>query len=168
VKKTIIQSITITSISIILGLSRFLFMDKDFKLVKEARILTRVVTENTNDSSTCELPDIMSEPMVIDLDYALCLYNIGRTVFIDARDHEDFSISHIKNSINIPFDYSDDYIYQIDSIDKKTILLTYCSGGECDLSINLADQLFFEEGFFTVLVFEGGFPAWEEKELPIE
>ena len=104
---------------------------------------------------------------MIDADFAYCLFKNGQVIFIDARDTVDYNYQHITGSINIPYDLSEDYIDQIEQIDKEMILITYCSGGECDLSIDLADQLFFEYGFFNVLVFEGGFPIWKERGFPI-
>ena len=73
-------------------------------------------------------------------------------IFIDARDEEDYKLGHIQNAINIPFDYYEDFEYQLDDVDLEKILIIYCSGGECSLSIDLADYLIQERGFFNVLI----------------
>ena len=48
-------------------------------------------------------------------------------------------------------------------------VVTYCSGGECDLSMDLANELMGEDwGFSRVFVFDGGLPQWIEAGYPIE
>jgi len=166
VKKITIQIIGIAVISIFFGIFRYFLLDEPFKLIKEKRILSSLTNEDSIHSENCILPELFSEPLMIDAGFAHCLFKNGQVIFIDARDTVDYNYQHILGSINIPYDYSEDYIDQIEQIDKETILVTYCSGGECDLSIDLADQLFFEYGFFNVLVFEGGFPIWKERGFP--
>ena len=46
--------------------------------------------------------------------------------------------------------------------------MIYCSGGECSLSIDLAEYLFDEIGIDKVYIYEEGFPNWKEKGHPIE
>ena len=47
--------------------------------------------------------------------------------------------------------------------------MTYCSGGECDLSMDLANELMGEDwGFSRVFVFDGGLPQWIEAGYPVE
>ena len=166
-QKIIIQIIGITSISIILGFGRYFVLDEHYNLVKEKRILNSLESGNSDSLTDCSIPEQLSEPMFIDAEFAFCLYEAGNVIFVDARDPEEFEQLHIKNSINIPYDYFEDFMHQIDSINKEIILVTYCSGGDCSLSIDLADHLFFEADFYKVLVFEGGFPLWQGKGFPI-
>ena len=49
----------------------------------------------------------------------------------------------------------------------QDLYIIYCSGGECSLSLDLADILFFDNGFENVFVFEGGLPEWEEAGYPL-
>lgn len=165
-KKITIQIIGITLLSICFGIFRYFLTDESFKLIKEKRILNSLTNEDSFNSENCDLPELFSEPMMINADFAYCLFKNGQVIFIDARDTLDYNYQHIKGSINIPYDFFEDYIYQLQEMDKETILVTYCSGGECDLSIDLADQLFFVNGFFNVLVFEEGFPIWKERGFP--
>ena len=92
--------------------------------------------------------------------------SIDSAIFIDARDPEDYNIAHIKNSINIPYDYFEDYEDLINSLDESAVYIIYCSGGECSLSLDLADYLYNEKLFDQVLVFEGGWPEWREAGYP--
>ena len=143
----------------ILGLIRFtLLNDPEFTLIKKERII--------NEITTFSVPEDMTEPMAIDLEFAKYLSDEKSAVFIDARDPEDFDGGHIQNSINIPFDYYEDYEDVIDSLDTATVYVIYCSGDECSLSMDLADYFFNELVFEKVLIFEGGWPQWRDAGYP--
>ena len=45
-------------------------------------------------------------------------------------------------------------------------IVVYCSGGDCELSMNLA-KLMLENGKRKVLVYEGGFPEWQGAGMPV-
>ena len=47
-----------------------------------------------------------------------------------------------------------------------TRLVVYCSGYGCPDSFDLAMRL-LAAGYRDVLVFEGGFPAWQDAGLPV-
>ena len=47
-------------------------------------------------------------------------------------------------------------------------LIIYCSGGDCDLSEELGNHLFEYLSYTNILLYEGGFPEWEEKGYPVE
>ena len=53
-------------------------------------------------------------------------------------------------------------------VDFETPIVTYCSGGDCTLSLDLGDFLFYKLGYENVFIFEGGYPHWIEKNLPIK
>jgi len=46
-------------------------------------------------------------------------------VIIDVRTKEEYDISHIKDSINIPYDRIDESL----EIDKETVIFVYCKSG---------------------------------------
>ena len=48
------------------------------------------------------------------------------------------------------------------------VFIIYCSGGECSLSLDLADVFFSDKAFENVFVFEGGLPAWQDAGYPTE
>lgn len=162
------QILIIFTISTLLGFSRYAFLDEKFPLIKEKRILNEINVSSDSTESDCNIPDTLSEPVFISLEFAKCLFDNGSALFIDSRDPEEFLISHISTAINIPYDYYEDYEFQLDDIDFEKPLIIYCSGGECSLSIDLADYLFFDLGYFNVLVFEGGMPEWESAEYQLQ
>ena len=153
------QIIVIFFIALFLGLARFAFMhDPEFTLIKKARVIKEI--------TTFSVPENMTEPMSINLEFAKHLFDAKSAVFIDARDPEDYDGGHIQSSINIPFDYYEDYEEVIDSLNIAAIYVIYCSGDECSLSMDLADYLFNEILFEKVLIFEGGWPQWRDAEYP--
>ena len=153
------QILFILFLSITFGIFRFLLLeDLEFSLIKKERIIEKI------DSFT--IPEHISSPMVVDLAFSKHYFNSGTAIFIDARDPEDFENGHIKNSINIPYDYYEDYEEIIDDLDDSIVYIIYCNGEECSLSIDLADYLFSEKLFEKVLVFEGGWPEWKEAGYP--
>ena len=104
--------------------------------------------------------------MIVNLEFSKHYFDTGSAIFIDARDPEDYKSGHIQEAINIPFDYYEDYEDLIDGLDETAIYIIYCSGSECSLSIELADYLYNEKLFEKILVFEGGWPEWQNIEYP--
>lgn len=107
----------------------------------------------------------LTNPLAIKIDKAYQLYNQGAK-FIDARMPEEYAEGHIKGAINIPFDGDDSYRNILNSYSKDEILVTYCSGTECELSILLGNEL-FDKGFKKVHIFFGGWNDWVGRGYPI-
>jgi rhodanese-related sulfurtransferase len=115
---------------------------------------------------TTEKEDVQKEPLSINLKQAYILYK-RNTLFIDAREPEDYRIGHIKNAINIPADHFDDYEFKLDKIDKDQPIVTYCAGSDCDLSIVLGNIL-SDMGYKKIYVFFGGWNNWIDANYPVE
>ena len=99
----------------------------------------------------------------ITLDQALELYQKG-TVFVDAREPEYYQEGHIKGAWNIPFFL--ELVFKLDSLQGKDApMVIYCSGEECGSSEDLAYEL-QAEGFSNLLVFKGGWTAWNTNGYP--
>ena len=153
------QIIFIFLLAIILGLIRFSFLDDpEFTLIKKERIVETI--------SSFSVPENMTSPMAINIEFAQNLFNEKSAIFIDARDSEDYNSGHIENAINIPFDYYEDYEDVINGLDDTAPHVIYCSGEECSLSMDLADYFFNELAFENILIFEGGWPQWRDADLP--
>ena len=109
----------------------------------------------------------VAEPrlLAITLDQALELYQKG-TVFVDAREPEYYQEGHIKGAWIIHFFL--DLVFTLVSLQVKDApILIYCSGDECGSSEDLAYEL-QAEGFSNLLVFKGGWTAWNTSGHPIE
>ncbi|BDQ02127.1 rhodanese-like domain-containing protein [Ignavibacterium sp.] len=124
-----------------------------------------VKTEVIDQKEIQSLPTEFTKPLAIKIDKAYQLYKQG-VKFIDARMSEEYNEGHITGAINIPFDGDESYRDILKTISKDEILVTYCSGTECDLSILLGDEL-FEKGYKKVYIFFGGWNDWLEKGYPI-
>ena len=123
------QTLFIFSLATLLGLVRFsLLDDPEFTLIKKERIVETI--------SSFSVPENMTSPMAISIEFAQYLFKEKSAVFIDARDSEDYNSGHIENAINIPFDYYEDYEDVINELDDSTPHVIYCSGEECSLSMD--------------------------------
>ncbi len=113
------------------------------------------------------------DPPFIAIDVAQMEHSLGKTIFIDARDPEEFVCATIPGSLNMPFEYlpEGDLKPYLDSVlggaEKDLPLIVFCSGEECDLSLHLARNL-QDEGYTGVMIFFGGATEWEKFELEIE
>ena len=107
---------------------------------------------------------LLFQPVMIDLAIAKAFYDRG-VLFIDARDDKEFRAGHIAGSKLAPANPGE--ILRWATEDDPVV--TYCSGGECDLSMNLANELMGEDwGFARVFVVDGGLPQGIEAGYPVE
>ncbi len=153
------QIIFILSLATFLGILRSFFMDDpEFTLIKQERVIEQV--------NSFKVPDDITGPMMVNLEFSKYHFDAGSAVFIDARDPEDYESGHIQNAINIPYDYYEDYEDVINGLDDAGIYIVYCNGEECSLSIDLADYLYTEKLIDKLLIFEGGWPQWRDAGYP--
>ena len=140
---------------------------------KDTLIVDSTLLENKNskdtvviDSKTEMIPKVetFNQPKAIKLDFAYKLFK-QKIIFIDARSPEEFAEGHIKDAINIPFYGSENYSKTINSLNKNNIIVTYCSGADCDIA-ELSGEELFEMGFKRVYVFIGGYDEWTKSNYP--
>ena len=153
------EILIIVSLGISLGFVRNYFLSEPLTLYKHKKVL--------NSIAGTSIPNILDEPMSIDIDLAYHLFS-NQSLFIDARDSGDYDEEHILNSINIPYEEFEMFEDVILDLDPKQPVIIYCSGGECELSMHLGDVLYDEFEFEKVLIFEAGYPAWKEMSYPVE
>ena len=154
-KSKIYNIASIFFICLILGLGRALLI-QDINIIKESP--KKVET----------IPDRITEPVLVDIEISKKLFKEG-ALFIDARDKEKYLEGHIKGSINIPWESSnnDKINDKFSDIKYDQDIAIYCSGGDCTLSIDLGEYIFNELSYERVFIFEGGYPSWVESNLPI-
>ena len=101
----------------------------------------------------------------ITTDQALLLYNEG-ILFVDARDVEEYEEGHIPGALS-----SEDFMeltFQIEEVQSKLApIVTYCGGGECAKSEDLAYDL-QATGYNQIYIYLGGWMEWENKGFEIE
>lgn len=106
------------------------------------------------------------EPTQIDLKEAFSLFSSG-AVFLDAREPDEYYLGHIYGSKNLPYEELDKYSSILDSLPKDIVVVTYCDGQGCDLSIHLAQEL-LKRGFRKVYAFYAGWNAWTNVDYPVD
>lgn len=84
-------------------------------------------------------------------------------VIIDARSPEDYAKGKIGDAINI-FHYGDEakYFEQVYTLPRDKKFLIYCTGGDCDLSHHLAEDM-KTAGFENMFIYVGGWEEWIKK-----
>jgi len=123
---------------------------------------------SVSGSDTIVIPPSAEEgdPAFISLDEAATKFQSRNTLFIDAREPEDYEFGHIKGAINLPYDYLEDYWDDIiKDISPDREIVVYCSGSECESSLFLGREL-SETGYNHVYIFYGGWREWERSGLP--
>lgn len=96
------------------------------------------------------------------------IYDSGEAIFVDARPEDMYYEGHIKGAVSLPVHMFDERVDAFIADNPETALIvTYCSGRECDDSHALA-QLLNEFGYFHVKVFVDGYPEWEKAGFPVE
>jgi len=96
------------------------------------------------------------------------IYESGKALFLDARSRDLYKDGHIKGAISLPVGQSEQLIDSFrETYPTSQLIITYCTGRECDDSHELAHHL-FDAGYTNVSVFIDGYPAWEEEGYPIE
>jgi len=121
-------------------------------------------------SDTIVVPPSAEEddPPFISLDEAATKFQLKSVLFIDAREPEDYELGRIRGSINLPYDYLEDYWDKIaPSLSKEKGFVIYCSGSECESSLFLGREMAYE-GFKNIYIFYGGWREWKKAGLPIE
>ena len=91
------------------------------------------------------------------------MYDRG-ILFIDARDEEEFAEGHIKGATVA---LSTPELVQL-TPDRSAPIVTYCGGGECDVSMELATLLMNDWDYERIFVFKGGWPEWKAAGYPAE
>lgn len=83
-------------------------------------------------------------------------------LFVDAREPEEYSVSHIKDAISVGYDKLD--LSPLDTVDKKTRIIVYCSVGFRSEKVSEKLQ---EKGFENVSNLYGGIFEWKNRGLPV-
>lgn len=130
-----------------------------------------VVDAFSGKVATAAVPEqgstVQSLPVPIDLATVEALLEQG-AVLVDARAREIFDEGHIAGALSLPLGEVDDLLADFAAqVPTATPVIAYCSGFGCPDSFDLG-MLLLEQGYGEVLVFEGGYPQWQDAGLPVE
>ena len=153
------QVISIIIVSFIFGVGYNAVRTENLSLLYQKPVERTVEEVDSLLSETT----ILSAPEYINLESAKEMYD-REIIFIDARDEEEFAEGHIKGAILAP---STPELVQL-TPDRSTPIVTYCGGGECDVSMELAVELMDSWDYERIFVYKGGWPEWKAAEYPVE
>ena len=98
---------------------------------------------------------------VVDLNEAARLVEAGVHLIFDARPAADFESGHIPNAISMPEEDREIALEPfMGLLTPEQPILVYCTGLECEESLLLA-QMFQSIGATNVVLFAGGYDAWQ-------
>ncbi len=102
-----------------------------------------------------------------DWPQALALWHEKGVLFCDARDKMEYDQAHIPGAIPLPLDRFEEYYHIYHArIRKARRIVTYCHGAGCQLSNKVA-QLLWKKGYRNVGSFFGGWPQWQQHNMPV-
>jgi len=128
---------------------------------------TRVETPPPAANAFSDIPE-SEDPIKVNLAQTKRFFDRGGVVILDARDPEEYAEGHISGALSAPTDSKMGDIEWLQKMAKDPRpIICYCSGGDCELSIELATEL-TRTGHRRVLVFEDGFPAWQSAGYPVQ
>lgn len=87
---------------------------------------------------------------------------VGRAIFMDAREQAEYQVSHLKNARYVGYDAFD--INSLLGIDKTQPIIVYCTVGKRSENISKKLQ---QAGFTKVHNLYGGILEWVNQGLPV-
>ena len=114
-----------------------------------------------------------NDPPFIDINVAQMEHTTTKTLFVDARNKDEFECGTIPGAVNLAFealpagDSLAPYVDSVLHVAKDYPIITFCSGEECDLSLHLGRNL-KRLGYTNLAIFFGGAREWEKFGLEME
>ncbi len=115
---------------------------------------------------------------MITVEQALHIYNLPYSdeptpptvIFVDAREHEHYLKARVPGAYHLtPQSFVNNTLPQdMEFWPKDSIIVVYCSGGDCDASHLVRTRLMHERLFERVYIMEAGLPGWIDAQLPTE
>jgi rhodanese-related sulfurtransferase len=121
----------------------------------------------SSDTSRHSTASNSHRPIFIDAEEAVRIFQQGNALFIDARHEDEFNEGRIKGAISLPLRTLETNPAFVQGFAKDTLIVTYCRGEQCALSIDLGERL-ASMGFTNVKVFFSGWLEWQKRNLPVE
>lgn len=119
-------------------------------------------------SSAADLPVVpdVPGPVQLELPSFKKLYDANAALVVDAREADAYQEGHIAGAVSLPYNDAlaePERAKNLDSGGRPIVI--YCSGITCEVSLDLAGVL-VKAGKRRVLVFKGGYPAWQTAGYP--
>ncbi len=88
----------------------------------------------------------------------------GSLIILDAREPEEFAVSHIKSAINVGYNHFNSEEKQFQNLSKNKPIVVYCSVGI--RSEKIGEKL-KKAGFTNIKNLYGGIFEWKNKGFPV-
>lgn len=152
-----------------------LVMDESIYSIEESDKRLQEFLNNPTDTAQKQTSNLVQNPNLtadgfvkpqnIKLDFAKVLHE-RNALFIDGRAEDEFNAGHIPGAINISYvDFTilpdEEKNAIMAKYNKDGIIVVYCGGGDCEMSIDLAYDI-AKLGFTSVNIFLGGWKEWTE------
>ncbi|KAA1244104.1 rhodanese-like domain-containing protein [Aquimarina sp. RZ0] len=111
-----------------------------------------------------ELLDTYNDESIPYISVKELIDNIDKVILLDAREKEEFQVSHLKNAIYIGYNNFSTKLLRKQKLPTDTPIVVYCSLGirSEDIAKNLK-----KEGYQNVRNLYGGIFEWRNKDQPI-
>lgn len=135
---------------------------------------TQTPTDPALDSGPAILRGLES---LITVEQAVEIYNLPYVdpqaplvFFLDARERDEYEKGHILDAYHVtPQSFFNDTLpEEMDQWPRDSIIVVYCSGGDCDASHLVETRLRLEKQFTRVYVMGDGYPGWTRLNLPTD
>lgn len=104
----------------------------------------------------------------ISLEDAVRRHTEKSAIFADARSTADYAAGHIQRALSLPDQEFDSWVEEfIAATELETVIITYCEGTQCLLSISLAEKL-IDLGYVNTRILVDGWGRWKANRLPVE
>ncbi|GMV38355.1 MAG: hypothetical protein AMXMBFR64_00710 [Myxococcales bacterium] len=133
-----------------------------------ARLREETPQAPTSDADVApERPRVVIPKRVSFIDLRSQLYAQPGVSIIDARDRSSYEGGHIPGSLHLDLDDLERDPNAggpvLAQVPRTDVVVVYCSGGDCDISMRLARKL-IARGYDKVLVYEGGWTEWLQED----
>ncbi len=106
--------------------------------------------------------------VLVNLDEAATMQAAGTHLLLDARSAADYEAGHLPGAFSVPYTTVEEDLMRVAAfLSPSQPILAYCYGENCDESFLLAAYL-RHQGFTNIVLFAGGFQAWEQAGRPVE
>jgi rhodanese-related sulfurtransferase len=107
----------------------------------------------------------------ITLENFFQLHESGKALVIDARPSFVYQFGHVPGAINLPKSRCDEEIAKRGAEFRSAVatgktIVVYCTGSHCPDARTVADHLAISD--IPSCVFQGGWDAWKEADMPVE
>ncbi len=120
-------------------------------------------TDNAAQDEGADEEHDLGPVKVVKYDQVVKMLGNDKVQFVDARNADEFAEGHIGNAVNIFTPEHEEHLPEMLTWPRDKLYVVYCGGGNCDLSIELAEVM-TGFGFENVYVYKGGYIEWTAKQ----